>query len=304
MYFSERELGGPSRDCEEFGSAVWRGLIALIQKHLQENSFGAQYPEICEDGTWVCGVDRVMFGDAMQAEIPNLAITSDNYSWEYSDSIFYHLRRPDRQPSTLVILDLIEFCWKSIGKPTRRRYHDFFSHDHLEFDIETGQEEFRNQVETILRRNGIAYTLSEEGRIQRLTSPVLQDALNQLQTNTGDAELDRLLGTAQRKFLNPNPVTRREALESLWDAWERLKTLDGSGDKKTQVEIMLDKTAGHKSPKFRDVLESDALELTKIGNSLRIRHSETNQEMIAMNEHVDYLFHRLSSLIELILCTR
>ena len=146
-----------------------------------------------------------------------------------------------------------------------------------------------------------AYVLIKEGHIERLVPPVFEGPLARPEFNTGDAELDRLLGTAQRKFLNPNPVTRQEALEALWDAWERLKTLDGQGDKKAQAQAMLDKTVGKSAPKFRDALDREAKEITVIGNSLRIRHSETNQELIAKSEHMDYLFYRLYSLIRLIL---
>ena len=132
----------------------------------------------------------------------------------------------------------------------------------------------------------------------------LEGALVRPESNTGDAELDRLIGTAQRKFLDPNPETRQEALEALWDAWERLKTLDGPGGKRARATAMLDKTAGKSSPKFRDALDREAIALTDIGNSLRIRHSETNQEIIATNEHIDYLFYRLLSLIQLVLRSR
>ena len=68
-------------------------------------------------------------------------------------------------------------------------------------------------------------------------------------------ELNRLVSTAQRKFLNPSQEIRREALEALWDVWERLKTLDGQGNKKAQARAMLDGTAGASSPRFRDALE-------------------------------------------------
>ena len=117
-------------------------------------------------------------------------------------------------------------------------------------------------------------------------------------------ELNRLLSTAQRKFLNPNQEIRREGLEALWDAWERLKTLDGQGDKKARIKAMLDVTAGASSPIFRDAVEREAIELTDIGNSLRIRHSETSQEILATSEHVDYLFYRLFSFVLLILRSR
>ena len=85
---------------------------------------------------------------------------------------------------------------------------------------------------------------------------------------------------------------------------ERLKTLDGQVDKKARTKAMLDVTAGTSSPKFWDALEREAREITGIGNSLRIRHSETSQDMLATSEHVDYLFYRLFSLVQLILRSR
>ena len=41
--------------------------------------------------------------------------------------------------------------------------------------------------------------------------------------------------------------------------------------------------------------------MTSIGNTFRIRHSETSLERLAEGKHVDYLFHRLLSLVQLIL---
>ena len=86
---------------------------------------------------------------------------------------------------------------------------------------------------------------------------------------TGDGELDRMLETARCKFINPDEAIRREALESLWDAWERLKTLGDGSNKKAQVTYLLDHTAGLSSPKFRAALEREAKELTGIGNNFR-----------------------------------
>ena len=305
LYFSETETPESPRETEEIGATVWRGLLSVIRSRVTDGAFGAKYPEICEDGTFVCGVDMVMFDDAMRAEIPELAALDSLYSNRSGHSgatllaanIGFELGAPDILPSTLTILDLIEFCWKNVAKPSVLDHHAFFRHSHLGFDEWSGKGDFRNQVETIFRRNGIAYRLTEEGRIERLVSPVFQSTLVQSKASTGDAELDRLMDTAQRKFLDPHAGTRREALDALWDAWERLKTLDGQGDKKSQAKAMLDKTAGTSSPKFRDALEREARELTSIGNSLRIRHSETSQEILAVDEHVDYLFYRLFSLI-------
>ena len=201
-------------------------------------------------------------------------------------------------------MDMIEFCWSSIGKPIPSEYHTFGKHHHLRFDVVAGREQFRNDIETIFRRNGIAFTLTEEGQIERLVPLPYREAFVQSEFDTGDVELDRLMNTAQRKFVHPDPNLRKEALETLWDAWERLKTLDCSGNKVKSVTTMLDKVAGQHSPKLRDALEREARELTEIGNSLRIRHSETSQEQLESAEHIDYLFCRLFSLIRLALRSR
>lgn len=302
-YFSERETGESPRESEEVGNNVWRGILAVIRGRVADGSFGAKYPDICPDGTFVTGVNMMLFDDALKSEIPGLAKFKELHHDGYNESTVNTMARVEEVPSTLDILDLIEFSWKSIGDPVVISSHSFFSHSHLKFDADAGRERFSGDIETIFRRNSIAYVLTEEGRIERLVPPAFQ-AVVQPEANTGDMEFDRLLGTAQYKFLHPRPETRREALEALWDAWERLKTLDGQGDKKAQTTEMLNKTAGKCSPKFREALDREAIELTGIGNSLRIRHSETNQEMLATSGHVDYLFYRLFSLIQLVLKSR
>jgi hypothetical protein len=117
---------------------------------------------------------------------------------------------------------------------------------------------------------------------------------------TSDPILDDLLNTARNKFLNPDVHDRREALEKLWDAWERLKTLEAE-DKKRSVGLLLDKASP--DSRFRGVLESEAKALTDIGNSFMIRHTEVGKVPIRHHEHVDYLFHRMFDLIRLLLRT-
>ena len=297
-YFSEREQGETPRENEEIHSTAWRGILAAIRGCVQDGSFGVSYPEICRDGTFVCGTNRTMLDDALGAEMPELATLVE--SEFYGRKLILDALDTMDPPRTLCILDLIEFCWKHTEAPTAIRHHSFFSHSHLRFDREVGREEFRKDIELILRRNGVAYRLTKEGRVERLVPRVFQHAVFGSSIQTGDDELDRLLKKAQEKFLDSKPETRRESLESLWDAWERLKTIGGP-DKKSQTRIMLDRTAGSGAPKFRTALECEAQELTNIGNQLRIRHSETSQEILTKTEHMDYLFFRMFSLIRMII---
>ena len=286
-YFSEREKGELPREKEEIDNKVWQGISALVDGRIYNGSFGANYPTLCQDGEGITGSDADAVWQAIYAEIPNVQ----------------HLG-PAGHLRTLAILDLIEFCWRCIGAPIREGYHDYFKHHHLDFNIEEGRNEFRADINRIFRCNGLAYELKEYGQIERLAPPVLREELVSTQFRTGDNDLDGLLETSRRNFLHPDETTRREALKALWDAWERLKTLGSGSDKKSQAKALLDDTAGSSSSRFRQALEQEATELTSIGNTFQIRHSETNQERLARSEHVDYLFHRLFALIHVILRTK
>jgi hypothetical protein len=98
----------------------------------------------------------------------------------------------------------------------------------------------------------------------RPVTPILFEAARQLPTS-GDAMLDKLLQDACSKFRDPAPQARMDATEKLWDAWERLKSLEESSNKALSVKILLDKTTD--DPLFRGYLEREAKALTEIGNT-------------------------------------
>ena len=142
--------------------------------------------------------------------------------------------------------------------------------------------------------------------INRLTEsrpvpPVLFEAMGNLPPS-GDATLDALLQGARLKFKDPAPRTRAEATEKLWDAWERLKSLEVQGNKRLSVARLLDQCSPE--PKFRSLLELEAKELTEIGNAFHIRHFETDKVALQHAEQNDYLFHRMFALIHLLLFSR
>ncbi len=315
QYFSDRELGEQPRTKSEISPEVWKRIGWLIQERIENDSFGLRFPERCQDYPNVCcGVNIVQFESAIKAEIPGLAEMErnwrevENVSMSTVGSYYAGGRDTKRiwktsqieQPSLVVIMDVIEFCWKSIGKPNRVNYHSFFAHDHLTFDKNVGQSKFRNEVNLVFQRNGVAFDLTEQGRIERLVPGPVGSALRSAVFQTSNAQLDQLLETARRKILVPDENEHWDALEKLWDAWERLKTVEHS-DKVKGAAIMLDEAAGTAQPKLRDLLEEDAKALTAAGNKLRIRHSETNQERLETSQQVDYLFQRMFSLIHLIL---
>jgi hypothetical protein len=286
-YFSEREAGPPARIVEEIGASVWGWITVYISGLADNGSFGGAFPDLCPDNDGVVfGTNENTLSLCLAAEIPGVA-------WPLA---------PETIPPTLTVLDFIEFCHRHVAKPAKGYYHPYWNHYHLSFDVDVGQAEYRQQINRILARNGLAFELQENGQIARLIPSPVQAELQSAEFRTGDEHLDRMLETARQKYLSPDPTLRRESLEKLWDAWERLKSLDDQRDKKKSAKLMLDRVSV--GPQFRSRLEAEAHELTGIGNEMMIRHTEVDKEPIQSSEHVDYLFQRMFAIVFLVLRTR
>jgi hypothetical protein len=294
-YFSDREGGPRPRTEQEISPIVWAGIEAKVQALINSGAFGYRFPDRCPDGQVICGCDTNALGSAVKAEMPGLAWPLE--TTRSNEELFYAPQEPFAPPTQLV-LDFIEFVYRSIAKPVPVKYHDYYHHHHLSFDVDAGQEEFREDVNRIFARNGVAFEMRSNGHIVRVLPVVIGDELRHIFFQTGDRTLDVLLEESRTKFTDRNPVVRREALERLWDAWERLKSLADS-DKKKSVKIILDDVA--QEPSFRQLLETEAKTLNEIGNSRLIRHYEVGQVPVIDVDHVDYLFHRLFSMIQLML---
>jgi hypothetical protein len=283
-YFSERELGPNPRTREDIPANVWYGIVAAIQTRITNGSFGQSFPAQCPDGIGVYGTQQVMMSHAVQGQFPKL-------EWPPSN---------DNLPQQYEVLDLVEFCHAHVAMPRPiGAYHDWYGHHHLLFDVSAGQEDFRNVINQILGRNGLAYELRANGEIVRLAPPVLREALGSTLFNTGDHHLDRLLDQARHSFLSPDPAERMRGLEKLWDGLERLKTVIDPSDKKDSIMKLLDAAA--QEPNFRKTIEEEAKALTNIGNNYMIRHTEVGKIPVHTVEEMDYFFHRMFAMISLLL---
>ena len=136
---SGKELGEIRRTKQEIGQIAWKGIQALVYTKVKDGSMGN---------------NENMLRMAMHAEIPGLPFRP----W---------ISQSNDIPETIRILELIEFCWRNIGHPAPSRN----DHDAI-FDVELGRRNFREDVERILDRNGLAYTLSAEGHIERIPQPL------------------------------------------------------------------------------------------------------------------------------------
>ena len=252
---------------------------------LNATSFAQSFSEECQDGggnSIGCDTGKLSAGLAAYNVISPL----DWPTWK------------ERLPEQGQLFDLVEFLYEHAALPKSHSYHAFYQHSHLDYDQEKGRAKFATEINRLFERRGIAFELVN-GEITRIAPTGLQEALAAAVFRTGDKQLDGLLETAREKFLNKSLNIRKEGLEKLWDAWERLKTIEPGKDKKAQTKAILDKAS--REPNFRQRLEVETLELTEIGNSFMIRHTETNKTPIMDSAHVDFLFQRMFAIIRLLL---
>jgi len=294
-YFSERELGPRARTEQTMSPVAWAGIAVLVEALASSGAFGASFPQECPDGHAICGNDTDMLKSAIEAEIDGLSWPLQRDKVDEDD--FMRMREP-WAPPTLVALDFIEFVWRSVARPILGRVHDHYRHHHLSFDSAEGRSAFVTDVNRILARNGLAYEITESGYVRRILPAIIGDLLARTYFRTGDRTLDVLLEESRTKFSDPDPLIRREALERLFDAWERIKSL-ADANKARSVQLILDRCASE--PAFREVLEKEARELTQIGNGHLLRHHERNQTPVIDVDHVDCLYHRLFALVELVI---
>jgi hypothetical protein len=285
-YISDRKRGPRARTKSQVSEVAWGGIWALIQGRIADGSFGYRYPNPCPDGEGPFGTEEASFFAALRGDVPELGQSLG----------------PGARPPTLAMLDAIQFCYAVVAEPQQRGFHAFYGHFHLRFDREEGQRRLRGDVNRLFARNGLVYELEADGRMVRLAPQPLRSALIEAVFATGDDMLDDLLMAARRKYLDPDPVMRQEALEKLWDAWERIKTIEPGKDKLQSVRALLNHAAAKQS-EVRSLIEAEAKEITRMGNEFRIRHSEVGKVPLTREEDVDYFFHRGFALIRLLLKT-
>jgi hypothetical protein len=282
--FTERTAQPEPRVKETLEGKVRATLFQIVEQRIGDNSFGLCFASQCPDGQGNSGVDVV----SLRAMMEGFKVI-----WPEDAR-----RMDDDQTHDHQIFDLLEFAYEHIARPIPGDFHPYFRHYHYEYDQEEGRKQFAEEINRLFERNGVAFQL-KDGQLERLVPTVLQEVLLQPTFKTGDQTLDELLGTAREKFLNRDLVIRREALEKLWDAWERLKSLSDPNDKKRSTKILLDR--GSAEPNLRGQIEFEAKQLTEIGNAFMIRHAEVTKTPITESIHVDYLFHRLFSFIRMLL---
>lgn len=289
-YLGARENGPPAQDREAITPAAWQGIVGVIQASLRTALFAEDFPDrSCIDEGFreaITGCNEQQFYLRLTGDHPRTHVPLD----------------PNNVPETVQASEIVEFCYQHVSMPIHPEPHAYFAHRHyLHFRRDMGQEQFAREVNTILARNQLAYELRPNGEVRRLLPPVLREALASSEFTSEDNALNRLLESARRRFSDPDFHTRYDALRDLWDAFERLKTLEPPRDDVRRSSAALIARVSQE-PVVQEMLDAEMrVNLGDFGNGFFIRHANAEQVGLQTSEEIDYLFHRLFAVIRLLL---
>lgn len=298
MYFSDEELGQKDRISEEISLDVWNGIVSIYEEFKSKDAFSEIFSEKCSDNDRICGFNQIQFDSRLKAEIPTMEIPILH---KRKEDMSGTLRLSDENVTIdkYTTIDFIQFCYQNLKKAINDDYHTYFKHYHLKFEeSEELKTDFRDKINNIFERNGIVFFINNEGKINRIVSPSMQPLVNKVY-NTSDERLNELVKLAHDKFILPDVKDRVYSLEKIWDAFERVKTHYSENKKVSAAQLV--KLVSNDDTDIEDLIDAEAQALTRIGNDFQIRHFETDKIEIKDNTHIDYLFYRMISLIDLYL---
>lgn len=308
-YFSDKEGVNNGSISFKISANVWNGIAVIVNSLIGNNLLAKDFPKQCPDGNGICGVDEQSFYVAAFAVISGtqnlLPQNGGDIQYLSTKSLFDIPFDSEEEIEkkevrfTYDVLDFIEFTYRHINDVQNDAYHDYFKHYELKFPGTTvARVRFVSEINEIFERNNVGFKLCDDGNIQRIVDEIL---LHPIYSSKKEPKLEELIQDATNKFRNPRLNERKIALEKLWDAFERLKTVEipEEKQKKRSADILLSKASLGQSP-FKEILENECKTLTNIGNQYQIRHFEKYTEQIASEEHLDYLFYRMYSLVSLL----
>jgi len=276
-----------------------------------------KFPAECPDGNGCCGLDLQQFSTQMKFLIPALYRNNDelidrvpknkfpsfyknNLSWDITNKPNFDCY--ENSETQYALFDLIEFIGQNCKDFEQVDYHSFFGHYHIRsLNTRKVAYTFRNEINNVFQLTGLLYTLSDKMMVERIIEyGILTPEVETIVASVKENGLKSLLNEAVNLFKQPNPAVRKDAVEKLWDAFERLKTYYNTLSKKASVtKIIEDMSDGQVS--FKELFDKEFHALTDIGNGYRIRHHETDKIDIQDIRHYDYLFNRCLALIAMAL---
>lgn len=198
------------------------------------------------------------------------------------------------------LLDYIEFFAKNLKDIKEEWNHPMYkNYKTIEcFNTDKVFSDFKNKINELFLETGLLYILTNEKIIERVVenTPLtieIENNINQISENG----VKELLKDAIALYKTPTLSARKDSVEKIWDALERLKTYYSTNKKQSILKLIED--MGNSNDEFIKIFNEEFRNLTNIGNNFRIRHHETDKIDITDLRHCDYFFNRCLSLIGL-----
>lgn len=276
MLFTHRYYGQVILRREPYVDLICNNVTSDTQKKLVAELVRFSEPQIWQPNRYD---DYQISTDAMYMALRRLnefhafTVVKLNVSEEFGNRYIPELEKL----FTPLLFDLIELQYHELSEAERAPFmasiNGVFERAKLDFSLS-----FQGMIEHILKHE--VYDNSIGQNIGVITEPGLRDLLDQ----------------AIALHQQPSLDSHRDAVEKIWDAFERLKTYYIGMDKKASAQKIVSDMAGGQEP-FSDLINAEFKVLTDIGNSYRIRHHETSKIDITDIRHYDYFFNRCLSLI-------
>lgn len=292
-YYTQRHgLRKPIQKTDIISCDMYGALLSCCKSHFI--SLAWKFSVQCPDGKGISAVNEKELDTFLKFEVPSLY---RNFSGELNVPKEYeHINQDD----LFSILDLIECIYYYCRSYIKKDYHDFFMHHHLFFNNSPNERNvFRTEINEIFQKTGLQFILTNSGAVERVVdNSILTTEIENNVEQIKELGLKELLQDAITAYKTPHPASRKESVEKIWDALERLKTYYTTMNKKAStIKIVADMSNGQDV--FETLFNNEFTTLTKIGNEFRIRHHETDKIEIADKKYYDYFFNRCLSLIAL-----
>lgn len=299
LYTQRHGMRKPVMKTYKISLEVYTLLFKCCEKY--KINLSEKFPLECPDGHGCCGVDEDALDIDLKYAIPGLfrseggtvAIPSNRWN-VFSGNL------PSDSYDQYALFDYIEYFANNIKDVAKRGFHNYFGHYHLTLQKTVNIVfDFAKEINAIFDRTGVLYHLADNLIIERIVEDTpLTPAIENDVSVIKEKGLRELLQEAFLLYKQPAPHARRDAVEKIWDAFERLKTYYETMQKKDSANKIIGDMANQVSA-FMDLFTAEFSTLTKIGNDFRIRHHETSKTDIVDPKHYDYFFNRCLSLIAL-----
>ena len=261
-----------------------------------------KYPVKCPDGNMCCGFNREKFNDDLEYEIPTLFRRHGIIDKPQIHENDFTETREDKFDQ-YALFDFIEYVAKNLHDIVGKNEHGFFKHYHYSFSsTNIVAQQFISEINSIFAKAGLLYVLTDKFEIERVEDQsVLSVEFEQRVDEIKEPGLKELLQAAIQKHKSHYPEDQKDAVDKIWDAFERMKSFyaTSKNEKRSSIDKIIQEMS-HEDEYYKKLFNDEMKLLTEdIGNACNIRHSEKYQHEIIDEKYYDYFFNRCLSFIAL-----